>query len=88
MDEKAERLVVQMAKENPGWKYDRIVGALANLGFQLSFLKKGVFKAVEESGKLCPNAVNRGKTSTEINRCFLITAAFAEPILSSRGTRC
>jgi putative transposase len=36
MDEEAERLVVQMAKENPSWGYDRIVGALANLGFLLS----------------------------------------------------
>jgi putative transposase len=25
-----------MAKENPSWGYDRIVGALANLGHQLS----------------------------------------------------
>jgi hypothetical protein len=32
IDEGIERLVVQMAKENPGWGYDRIVGALANLG--------------------------------------------------------
>jgi hypothetical protein len=31
IDEEAERLVVQMAKENPSWGYDRIVGALANL---------------------------------------------------------
>ena len=30
MDEETERLVVQMAKENPSWGYDRIVGALAN----------------------------------------------------------
>ncbi len=29
-------LVVQMAKENPGWGYDRIVGALSNLGHKLS----------------------------------------------------
>src|SRR4029077_18474648 len=36
IDEEAERLVVQMAKENTGWRYDRIVGALANLGFLLS----------------------------------------------------
>jgi putative transposase len=35
IDEEAERFVVQMAKENPGWGYDRIVGALANLGFLL-----------------------------------------------------
>ncbi len=25
-----------MARENPGWGYDRIVGALANLGYHLS----------------------------------------------------
>jgi hypothetical protein len=36
IDEEAERLVVQMAKENPSWGYDRIVGALANLGYLLS----------------------------------------------------
>jgi putative transposase len=28
--------VVRMAKENPGWGYDRIVGAMANLGIRLS----------------------------------------------------
>ncbi len=31
-----EELVVQMAKEDSGWGYDRIVGALANLGSTLS----------------------------------------------------
>jgi putative transposase len=36
INEEAERLVVQMAKENPSWGYDRIVGASANLGYLLS----------------------------------------------------
>src|SRR5258708_22011997 len=30
--EEIERLVVRLARENSGWGYDRIVGALANLG--------------------------------------------------------
>ena len=34
--EEIGRLVVRMAKENPSWGYDRIVGALANLGHRLS----------------------------------------------------
>jgi len=34
--EEIGRLVVRMAKENPSWGYDRIVGALANLGNRLS----------------------------------------------------
>ena len=36
VDQEAERLVLQMARENPSWGYDRIVGALANLGHRLS----------------------------------------------------
>src|ERR1017187_3418686 len=36
VDEETERLVVRMAKENPGWGYDRIVGSMANLGLRLS----------------------------------------------------
>jgi hypothetical protein len=36
VDEETEGLVVQMAKEDPTWGYDRIVDALANLGQRLS----------------------------------------------------
>jgi putative transposase len=36
IDAKIEALIVKMAQENSGWGYDRIVGALANLGHQVS----------------------------------------------------
>jgi Homeodomain-like domain/Integrase core domain len=36
IDEEMESLVVRMAKENPSWGYDRMVGAMANLGYKLS----------------------------------------------------
>src|SRR5260370_28669849 len=35
-DQETERLVAEMASENPSCGYDRIVGALANLGHRLS----------------------------------------------------
>jgi putative transposase len=36
IDQEIEALVVRMAKENRSWGYDRIVGALANLGYTVS----------------------------------------------------
>ncbi len=36
IEPKLETLIVQMARENSGWGYDRTVGALANLGYTVS----------------------------------------------------
>jgi putative transposase len=36
IDQEVETLVVRMARENRSWGYDRIVGALANLGYTIS----------------------------------------------------
>ena len=36
IDGEIEELVVRMARENSGWGYDRIVGAMANLGYTVS----------------------------------------------------
>ena len=36
VDRAIEELIVLMAEENRSWGYDRIVGALANLGFEVS----------------------------------------------------
>jgi hypothetical protein len=36
IDREVEQLIVRMAEENRSWGYDRIVGALANLGHEVS----------------------------------------------------
>jgi putative transposase len=36
IDQELEALAVRMARENRSWGYDRIVGALANLGYRIS----------------------------------------------------
>jgi hypothetical protein len=36
IDREVEELIVRMAEENRSWGYDRIVGALANLGHEVS----------------------------------------------------
>ena len=36
VDKEIKDLVVRMARENRSWGYDRIVGALANLGYTIS----------------------------------------------------
>ena len=36
IEPKLQELIITMARENSGWGYDRIVGALANLGYTIS----------------------------------------------------
>src|SRR5499426_1820357 len=60
IDAELEALVVRMAQENRSWGYDRIVGALANLGYTLS--DQTVGNILKRHG--IPPAPERKTTST------------------------
>src|SRR6266566_8305804 len=60
IDQELEALVVRLAKENRSWGYDRIVGALANLGYTLS--DQTVGNILKRHG--LPPAPERKKTTT------------------------
>jgi putative transposase len=60
IDKEIEDLVVRMARENRSWGYDRIVGALANLGYDLS--DQTVGNILKRHG--VPPAPERKKTTT------------------------
>src|SRR3954452_2473659 len=53
-------LVIKMTNENPGWGYDRIVGALSNLGHKLS--DQTVGNILRRHG--IPPAPKRSQTTT------------------------
>ena len=60
VDKELEDLVVQMAKGNRSWGYDRIAGALAYLGYEIS--DQTVGNILRRRG--LPTAPNRKKTTT------------------------
>jgi transposase InsO family protein len=60
IDSELETLVVRMAQENRSWGYDRIVGALANLGYTIS--DQTVGNILKRRG--IPPAPERKKTTT------------------------
>ena len=60
IDQEVEALIVRMAKENRSWGYDRIVGALANLGYTISAQTVG--NILKRHG--LPPAPERKKTTT------------------------
>jgi hypothetical protein len=60
VDKELEDLVVKMAKENRSWGYDRIAGALAHLGYDIS--DQSVGNILKRRG--LPSAPERQKTTT------------------------
>jgi putative transposase len=60
IDQELEALVVRMAQENRSWGYDRIVGALANLGYTIS--DQTVGNILKRHG--LPPALERKTTTT------------------------
>jgi putative transposase len=60
IDGEIEHLVVRMAKEDSNWGYDRIVGAMANLGYRLS--DQTVGNILQRHG--IPPAPERKRTTT------------------------
>jgi Homeodomain-like domain len=60
VEKELEDLVVQMAKENRGWGYDRLAGAMAHLGYEIS--DQTVGNILKRRG--IPTAPERRKTTT------------------------
>ena len=82
-----EQLVVRLAKENSDWGYDRIVGAMANLGYTLSDQTMG--NILKRQG--IPPAPERKRTTTwsdfiRAHRSVLAgTDFFSVEVLTLRG---
>jgi transposase InsO family protein len=82
-----EQLVVRMAKENSDWGYDRLVGAMANLGYRLS--DQTVGNILQRHG--IPPAPTRKRTTTwtDFIRAHMAVLAgtdfFTVEVLTLRG---
>ena len=87
MDDEIEQWVVRMAKENSDWGYDRIMGAMANLGYRLS--DQTVGNILQRHG--IPPAPDRKRTTTwsDFIRAHMSVLAatdfFSVEVLTLRG---
>jgi hypothetical protein len=72
-----EALVVRLARENSGWGYDRIIGALANLGYPVSDQTVGNI--------LWNRRYRRGAKRPPGRTSFAATGTFSPPRTSSRS---
>src|ERR1700730_9101866 len=87
VDRVLEQLIVRMAEENRDWGYDRIVGALANLGYEIS--DQTVGNVLRRHA--LPPAPKRGHTTTwaafiRTHLALLVgTDFFTAEVLTLRG---
>ena len=86
VDDEIEQWVVRMAKENSDWGYDRIVGAMANLGYTVSDQTVGNIL----QGHGIPPAPERKRTKTwaDFIRAHIVVAGtdfFSVEVLTLRG---
>jgi hypothetical protein len=90
INEEIEQGVARMAKENSDWGYDRIVGAMANIGYRLS--DQTVGNILQRHG--IPPAPERKRTTTwtDFIRTHMSVLAgtefFSVEVLTLRGNVC
>ena len=87
IDDEIEQWVVRMAKENTDWGYDRIVGAMANLGYRLS--DQTVGNILQRNGISPAPARKRTTTWADFIRVHMAVLAgtdfFSVEVLTLRG---
>ena len=87
IDDEIEQWVVRMAKENSDWGYDRIVGAMANLGYRLS--DQTVGNILQRHGIQPAPERKRTTTWTDFIRAHMSVLAgtdfFSVEVLTLRG---
>ena len=87
IDDEIEQWVVRMAKENSDWGYDRIVGAMANLGYRLS--DQTVGNILQRNGITPAPARKRTTTWADFIRVHMAVLAgtdfFSVEVLTLRG---
>jgi len=87
IDDEIEQWVVRMAKENSDWGYDRIVGAMANLGYRLS--DQTVGNILHRNGITPAPARKRMTTWADFIRVHMAVLAgtdfFSVEVLTLRG---
>jgi transposase InsO family protein len=87
INDEIEQLVVRMAQENSDWGYDRIVGAMANLGYTLS--DQTVGNILQRHGILPAPVRKRTTTWADFIRAHMAVLAgtdfFTVEVLTLRG---